>query len=395
MKVRKGTEHLVATSPNLRHLRNLWMILLLATWALFNTSASAATLYGRVVEVNDGDTITIFNLNRPVRVRLLAVDAPDGEQPYADVAKEHLASLVLHKSVTVEYSGLGHNSYLLGKVFLRETDIGAQMLRDGVAWFDANSRLADSDRQIYSECEKAARAEQRGLWQAPEPIAPWDFKQKQIARTPEPKRLSSQPDVTERKVTLASEDFIQGLTGSKVYSVSRASSSTGGDGNWRTLAPDDDHFVIQVPGDGVTTSKEVPAGDETANINYWIANYEGASYLVMWSRGPNLTYTDASAIQDMAKGLVVGLTRGLAQQGIDLEIDAKLQRNLKLDGYEGSQFIISNNQVPGLMRAFSKQFGDRREMYLIGVLNGTEQNPSVEKFFKSFTLRRSSSDSRR
>lgn len=369
----------------MRQLRNLWMILL---FAFASTPATAATLYGKVIEVNDGDTITIFNLNRPVRVKLLAVDAPDGEQPFADVAKEHLSSLVLHKSVTVEYAGLGHNSYLLGKVFLRETDIGAQMLRDGVAWFDANGRLADSDRQVYAECEKAARAERRGLWQAADPVAPWDYKQRQLARSPVPKKVSSQPQTDKREVTLLSEDLLQGLTGSTKFTGSHSALRASGDGNWRTLAPDDDHFVIKVPGDGVMTSKEVPAGDETANINYWIGNYEGTSYLVMWSRGPNLTYTDASALQDMAKGMTHGLQRGLAQVGIHIEIEAKPERDLKLDGYEGRQFSVSTGRVPGLIRAFSKRLGDRREMYLVGVLNGTEEDPTVAKFLDSFALRK-------
>jgi hypothetical protein len=266
------------------------------------------------------------------------------------------------------------------------------MLRDGVAWFDGNAgnRLDDSDRRVYSECEKAARLERRGLWQDPDPVAPWDFKQQQIARNSETKRPASKQEMSGRKVDLSSEDLLQGLTGSKVYSLSRRSdANASGNGNWRTLSPEGDHFSIQVPGDGFETSKEVPAGNETAIINYWIANYEGASYLVMWTRGPNLTYTDESAIKDMAKGLVSGLNRGLEQHGIDLVFDAKLERNLKLDGYAGGQFSISNSRVPGVMRAYSRQIGDMREMYLIGVLNSTEQNPSAEKFLKSLTLGRS------
>ena len=34
----------------------------------FATSVEASTLFGRVVEINDGDVITVFNLNRPVRI---------------------------------------------------------------------------------------------------------------------------------------------------------------------------------------------------------------------------------------------------------------------------------------------------------------------------------------
>jgi endonuclease YncB( thermonuclease family) len=380
---------LSSSFPNLRKLRSLWIIFLLALGALPNASANAASLYGKVLEVNDGDTITIANLNRTVRVRLLGVDAPDGAQPYAEEARNHLAALVLHRSVTVEYSGLGQNSYLLGKVFLREADICAQMLRDGVAWFDGGGgggRLSEADRQVYAECEKAARAERRGLWQDADPVAPWEFKQRQIARAAAPTRLLNPKGKSERKVDLTTEDLLQGLTGSRSYSIRSSNSSE--EEPWRTLSPEEEHFAVQVPGEGFETSREIPAGTETATINYWVSNHEGAAYLVMWSRGPNLSYTDSSAIQEMAKGVVLGLNRGLAQKGFDVTFDAKLQRNLKLDGYAGSQFSITTDRVPGLMRAFSKQFGEQREMYIVGVINATEQTPSVEKFLKSFTLRR-------
>ena len=80
----------------------------------------AASLFGKVIEVNDGDIITIFNLNRPVKVKLLGVDAPEPGQPFADVARQHLKDLVLDKLVTVEYSGLAANGSIVGRVTVRE-----------------------------------------------------------------------------------------------------------------------------------------------------------------------------------------------------------------------------------------------------------------------------------
>ena len=58
-------------------------------------TVNAASLFGKVIEVNSGDVITIFNLNRPVRVKLLGVDAPEMDQAFGDVAKKHLSDLVL------------------------------------------------------------------------------------------------------------------------------------------------------------------------------------------------------------------------------------------------------------------------------------------------------------
>src|ERR1041385_6045200 len=89
-------------------------------------SADAASLFGKVIEVNSGDVITIFNLNRPVRVRLLGLDAPEMGQAFGDVAKKHLADLVLDKSVLVEYAGIDGDHSVNGRVLLEGTDIGAQ-----------------------------------------------------------------------------------------------------------------------------------------------------------------------------------------------------------------------------------------------------------------------------
>ena len=141
------------------------------------SAINAASLYGKVIEINDGDAITVFNLNRPVRVRLMGIDAPEKNQLYGDVAKQHLTDLIFEKFVTVEYSGLSPDGSLIGRVLLNDIDIGAQMIRDGVAWYDPNykSRLTETELDTYYQSEQAARTEKRGLWHADRPMAPWEF----------------------------------------------------------------------------------------------------------------------------------------------------------------------------------------------------------------------------
>ena len=87
-----------------RHLAPL--LLLCAFWCTSAAAVRGASLFGKVIEVNSGDVITISNLNRPVRVRLLGVDAPEMDQAFGDVAKKHLADLIYDKSVLVEYAGI-------------------------------------------------------------------------------------------------------------------------------------------------------------------------------------------------------------------------------------------------------------------------------------------------
>src|SRR5215211_4915081 len=90
---------------------------------LCTPAVKASSLFGKVVEVNSGDVITIFNLNRPVRVKLMGIDAPEMNQAFGDVAKKHLADLVFEKSVVVEYAGIASDSSLTGRVLLNDADI--------------------------------------------------------------------------------------------------------------------------------------------------------------------------------------------------------------------------------------------------------------------------------
>src|ERR1044072_3714882 len=175
-------------------------------------TANASSLYGKVIEVNSGDVITIFNLNRPVRVKLLGVDAPELNQAFGDVAKQHLADLVFDKGVLVQYSGIASDQSLTGRVLLNDADIGAQMIRDGAAWFDANNmdRLNATDRDVYQQSELAARSEQRGLWQQSNPTAPWEFVRAEKLRlravaAPKLNESSQEPSLTVKRGKPGSE----------------------------------------------------------------------------------------------------------------------------------------------------------------------------------------------
>src|SRR3954454_8015898 len=167
----KGTK---CTKKSLRHLVPL---VILCAFFCMSASVRGASLVGKVIEVNSGDTITISNLNRPVRVRLLGIDAPELSQSFGDVAQRHLNDLVFDKSVLVEYAGIAGDHSLNGRVLLDGADVGAQMIRDGAAWVDPGNehRLSETDREVYQRSEDAARSERRGLWQEEYPIAPWEF----------------------------------------------------------------------------------------------------------------------------------------------------------------------------------------------------------------------------
>jgi endonuclease YncB( thermonuclease family) len=264
-------------------------VLLLIT--LVSGSVQASTLFGRVIEINDGDVITVFNLNRPVRIKLLAVDAPEADQTFGDIAKKHLSDLVYDKSVLVEYWGIAADGSLVGRVTLDNTDIGAQMIRDGAAWFDASNqeRLSTVDREIYQQSEQAARNEKRGLWQASVPVAPWEFvRAKSLRRDPVATLNSVLPAARPRADRPPSELTSLTLLASRLGGPNGPAAAPGVDPNqqaeellwatesgarknWNTFKPENAEFTVLVPDDGQRRQISVPLGEKSSDVNLYAA----------------------------------------------------------------------------------------------------------------------------
>src|SRR5882724_803447 len=276
----------------------------------------AASLFGKVIEVNDGDVITVFNLNRSVRVQLIGVDAPEKDQPFGDVAKQHLSDLVYGKLVSVEYSGLGQNSSLIGQVLLNDLDVGAQMIRDGVAWYDPNfqSRLSPAMLAVYVQSEQAARSERRGLWQVDHPIAPWEFVKSQLSsrnvlasapQKPAPSRANPQGQSPTKETLLSSEMASGALLASSRSSITNHGVSAPAS-SWQRFQPTGENFSVLVPS-GTQATKTVPFGDQTIKVNYYMAHDGWTVYSLMWATGPTSGETDAVAINGTLSGFLRGV----------------------------------------------------------------------------------------
>ncbi len=153
-------------------------VLGIASVLLYGTG-QAAELYGQVVRVSDGDTITIVDAERKkYRVRLAGIDAPEQGQAYGRISKQHLARQLSGKAVFVDWSKFDRYGRLVGKVNIGDSDVGLGQIRAGMAWHYSKyaSEQSVSDQTAYSAAEVDARRARVGLWKGPEPIAPWEFR---------------------------------------------------------------------------------------------------------------------------------------------------------------------------------------------------------------------------
>lgn len=149
--------------------------------AMYFHLLQADVLHGRVVSVADGDTLTILDAsNQQFKIRLKGIDAPEKRQPFGQVSKQHLASMVFGKPVAVEWFKRDRYQRTLGKVLLDGRDVNQEQIKSGMAWHYKKYAKEQplEDRQSYSDAETEARQRMIGLWQEANPVPPWEFRHK-------------------------------------------------------------------------------------------------------------------------------------------------------------------------------------------------------------------------
>ena len=140
--------------------------------------AHADVLEGKVVGIADGDTITVLVNRREVKVRVAGIDAPEKKQAFGQRSKEHLSECAFGKAVAVEWSNTDRYGRTIGIVIADGVDCGLRQIKDGMAWhYKAYAKAqAATDRTTYAEAESQAIARKSGIWSAPHPIPPWEFR---------------------------------------------------------------------------------------------------------------------------------------------------------------------------------------------------------------------------
>lgn len=356
----------------------------------FVNDVRAASLSGKVIEVNDGDHLTVFNLNRAVKIRLMGVDAPEPGQPFADVAKQHLRDLVFDKFVTVDYSGLGASGSIIGKVTVAGVDVCAQMIRDGACWFDVNNsnRLSEMDRQIYSQSEAAARSEKRGVWQSEKAIAPWEFTRLQALGSLDGAGLPSKPKPTSVPKTQLTPEAVLGpdfVIAGDPSNMSNMNWALPVAREWRQFAPPGQNFSVFVPAEGRKSVETMMFRDTPINTYAYMVRDLSTMYTVLWRSGPYLGETDEYAVQLGIAGVIKGFGESYEKRGEKYRCEAKNHRDVPVKDYMAREFDLVGCHRPGIGRLYTTVSGQERRFVMgLSFFKGAE--PNIRKFFNSFTL---------
>lgn len=132
----------------------------------------------RVEVVHDGDTVTCFDeTNKPQKIRLVGIDAPELDQAFGREARAALRKKLAGGHVRVEGDARDQHGRLLGTLWLGDRDVNRELVAEGHAWvFGGFSPDPD-----YLNAESAARKDRRGLWSAPHPESPGDWRREHPA----------------------------------------------------------------------------------------------------------------------------------------------------------------------------------------------------------------------
>lgn len=148
---------------------------------LMGMSSSASQANGLAVavvtRVSDGDTLWVRPLGgdgkqRPIKLRLQGIDAPERCQPWGPQATLALSSKVLHKEVRLQTRGRDDHERVLGNVWLGDEDVSAWMVEQGHAWSYRWRRSAGP----YAPQEEKARQHKRGLFADAQAVEPRQFR---------------------------------------------------------------------------------------------------------------------------------------------------------------------------------------------------------------------------
>lgn len=137
------------------------LVRIIIAFVLLPFSLHAQTIDGKVISVTDGDTIKILTpVNKQIKIRLAAIDAPEKRQPYGKKSKQILSDKIFGKVVSVVKVTTDRYRRLVGKIYLGGRYINAEMVDDGAVWV---YRKYIKDPGMLA-IERNARDNRKGLW---------------------------------------------------------------------------------------------------------------------------------------------------------------------------------------------------------------------------------------
>lgn len=126
----------------------------------------------RVIGIADGDTLTVLHDQRPLKIRLADIDAPEKSQAFGQASRQSLSDMCFGKDATLRTQTIDKYGRTVARVTCAGVDANRVQVERGLAWvydrYNTDSNLPST--------QAVARSSRKGLWADKAPIPPWEFR---------------------------------------------------------------------------------------------------------------------------------------------------------------------------------------------------------------------------
>lgn len=130
---------------------------------------------GKVVEIADGDTITVLQDRKQVKIRLYGIDTPEKGQAFGRAAKKYTSALVARKHVKVFSYDKDRYGRTVGVVLVDDVNVNQSLIVAGLAW-QYRKYCKASFCDGWLRLEGQAKGSKVGLWSDADPTPPWQYR---------------------------------------------------------------------------------------------------------------------------------------------------------------------------------------------------------------------------
>ena len=150
--------------------------------------AQAEEFSGKIIAVLDGDTVLVARgKERPVKVRLADIDAPEKAQEYGMASRQSLQDMVLRKQVQINSKAVDDYGRLVADIIVGGLNVNHEQVRRGMAW--NYSRFRSSNK--LAALQREAQLAKRGLWADALAIEPSQWRKQHPSAKPLPNAAAS------------------------------------------------------------------------------------------------------------------------------------------------------------------------------------------------------------
>jgi micrococcal nuclease len=157
----------------------LLSVFLFALFLGTNDALAQSQLTGKILSIEDGDTVTTQFGTKKSTIRLASIDAPEMKQtPWGQKSRDRLKQL-LPIGQTAKFSIKEKDRYgrFVAEIFLGSKNINLAMVQEGqaVVYREYLKNCPDSKNNLLS-AEATAKSKKLNFWSQSNPVMPWDFR---------------------------------------------------------------------------------------------------------------------------------------------------------------------------------------------------------------------------